>query len=148
MEFICLCLPLLPDKRQSTYEKMLNILHSECFEQQTTFKPEHIHFDLEVGMMNAFKISCPSSTIKSCQFHVAQACQNTHLRTNNAFEAFHSHFAKSFKSPHPNVFEFVDKLDEAIRHRIEVRLRSISASTPCEAPKRDRLRQKKRDEIL
>ena len=73
MEFICLCLPLLPDKRQSTYEKILNILHSECFEQQTTFKPEHIHFDLKVGMMNAFTISWPSSTIKSCQFHVAQA---------------------------------------------------------------------------
>ncbi|KAK3791285.1 hypothetical protein RRG08_012473 [Elysia crispata] len=38
------------------------------------------------------------------------ASQDTHLRTNSACEAFPSHFAKSFKSPQPNVFEFIDNL--------------------------------------
>ncbi|KAK3737265.1 hypothetical protein RRG08_009898 [Elysia crispata] len=181
---------LLLDKRQSTYERVLTVLHSECFEQQTAFKPEYIHLDLEVGMMNAFKTSFPSSTIKPCQYRIAQtryrfinqvllslvyksgvrgdhtakwlktcfvltaldpdnfenafhftliaevpeiqsgdrfdqflvclhnnyrwktskftpslwASQDTHLRRNNAYEACHSRFAKSFKSPHTNVF--------------------------------------------
>ncbi|KAK3771744.1 hypothetical protein RRG08_035797 [Elysia crispata] len=73
---------------------------------------------------------------------------DTHLRRKHACEGFHSHFAESFKSPHSNVFEFVDKLDKKIRHRTEERLRSISASIPREPPKEDRLRQKQRDEIL
>lgn len=64
---------LLPDKKQSTYTKMLNILLEECSKVGATFNPSYLHLDLEQSMMNVCKSLCPTVTIKACQFHVAQA---------------------------------------------------------------------------
>lgn len=71
---------ILPNKKETTYTKMINLLQEECLAIGSTFHPLVVHLDLEMGPMNAFRSACPRTDIKACQFHVAQAW-NRHMST-------------------------------------------------------------------
>jgi len=49
----------------------------------------------------------------------------TLTRTINACESFHSHFNKSFYTPHPHIYNFMDKLLE-LQSEIHIQFNSIN----------------------
>ena len=60
---------LLPNKTQSTYEKMLEAVKKICPEMN----PEIILTDFEKAAINAFKNAFPDADAGGCRFHLAQS---------------------------------------------------------------------------
>ena len=65
--YVPVCHFLLPDKKTSTYVKMLKMLKQEsgiCF--------ENVMLDFEQGMFSALKQVYPGLQLRGCRFHLAQ----------------------------------------------------------------------------
>ena len=63
-----ICYALLPNKRQATYRRMLELI-CEAWPQ---FQPLQISSDFEVGLINAFKETFPTAEINGCFFHLVK----------------------------------------------------------------------------
>ena len=64
---------LLPDKKKTTYEKMLEMLLETTRELQIELCPEEMFVDLEVSVHAALSSTWPSCKIRLCHFHLSQA---------------------------------------------------------------------------
>ena len=62
------------------------------------------------------------------------------IRTNNHLESFHSDFSKMFRSPHPNIFEFITKLKKR-QSQTEKAIADLNAGG-APPPKKRKLREK------
>ena len=59
------------------------------------------------------------------------ACQESTIRTTNACECFYSIFSRNFSSPRPNIFPFLEKLeDEQLRTSIKIRSATQERNVP------------------
>lgn len=59
---------LLPDKQESTYKIMLEIIKKWC----PSWSPELVKVDFEASMMTAIKSTFPQTQISGCSFHFGQ----------------------------------------------------------------------------
>ena len=71
--FVPLAFCLLPNKEQSTYEALFQLLIEECANIGVTFKPQSIVVGFEISIHSALKKIWPQSKIIGCRFHVTQA---------------------------------------------------------------------------
>jgi hypothetical protein len=53
------------------------------------------------------------------------SASSTLIRTTNSCESFHSHFNKSFYTPHPHIYNFMDKILE-LQYTIYIKINSIN----------------------
>ena len=61
---------LLPDKKETSYKRMFDVLKKEC----PSLKPTDCMVDFEIGLQNAIKKSFPNIKVVGCLFHLSQAC--------------------------------------------------------------------------
>ena len=64
---------LLPDKKKTTYIRMLQLLQRACNERNFTLSPATVHTDLEVTMISAVHYIWPEAVVALCNFHLCQA---------------------------------------------------------------------------
>jgi hypothetical protein len=64
---------LLPNKREDTYRRFLQMIKSAALRFGTDFSPEIIQIDYEIAMMNAIRGELPYTRIRGCYFHFTQA---------------------------------------------------------------------------
>lgn len=65
---------LLPDKAQTSYTKVLQVVKEKAAEYNITMpEPETLVSDFELAIVNAVKAVFPHSTIRLCFFHLGQS---------------------------------------------------------------------------
>lgn len=64
---------LLPNKLQSTYERLFFILKEKCLNINLIFFPKYVVADYELAIHKAISAQWPSSIIQGCRFHLGQA---------------------------------------------------------------------------
>ena len=71
------CVPLvyvlLSGKSEDVYRTCLTSIIGLCDDKNLKFKPEIIHVDFELTVMNVIRELFPDVTIKCCRFHLGQA---------------------------------------------------------------------------
>ncbi|GFR59605.1 hypothetical protein ElyMa_001799500 [Elysia marginata] len=70
--FIPCVFALLPNKKETTYTRALQMLRHMCREKNFSLHSELIHFDLEDAMLSSCRHVFPDAKIKACNFHVGQ----------------------------------------------------------------------------
>ncbi|XP_025016251.1 uncharacterized protein LOC112538666 [Tetranychus urticae] len=64
---------LLPDKKMTTYLKLISVITSTIRNKLgIIFRPEHLHCDFEMAIMQSFKTFFPNINIHGCYFHFTQ----------------------------------------------------------------------------
>jgi hypothetical protein len=63
-----ICYALLPNKREDTYKRMVDLLRQEW----PDFNPTAISMDFERGLINAFRSSFSGAAIQGCLFHLVK----------------------------------------------------------------------------
>ncbi|KAK3738267.1 hypothetical protein RRG08_039677 [Elysia crispata] len=71
--FIPCVFALLPNKKEATYTRALQMLRHICREKNVSLHSEFFHFDLEDAMLSSCGHVFPDAKIKACNFHVGQA---------------------------------------------------------------------------
>lgn len=71
--YIPLVFCLLPNKEQSTYERLFELLKMRCRLYGLNFAPTTVVTDFEIGMQNAVRIAWPGVELLACRFHITQA---------------------------------------------------------------------------
>ncbi|KAK3761435.1 hypothetical protein RRG08_061105 [Elysia crispata] len=71
--FIPCVFALLPNKKEATYTRALQMLRHMCREKNVSLHSEFFHFDLEDAMLSSCGHVFPDAKIKACNFHVGQA---------------------------------------------------------------------------
>jgi hypothetical protein len=68
---------LLPDKRQATYERVLDLLRQEMGVRNLPFNVMRFCCDFEEGLRNALRSRFPGCTLEGCFFHLGQCLHRT-----------------------------------------------------------------------
>ena len=63
----------LPDKKDTTYDAMMQMLFKLCADVAVTPSPSLVLLDFEDGMINTVRKALPHANIRACRFHFAQA---------------------------------------------------------------------------
>ena len=63
---------LLPDKKVSTYSRILRLLRAEAFARNMEFNPPEFRLDFEPSALKAIREVSPSAEIRGCNFHFGQ----------------------------------------------------------------------------
>ena len=64
---------LLPDKKGSTYLRLVNLLKAKAIGMNLTFEPKTVIMDFEFAVHNVVRDLMPSTHLKGCPFHFGQA---------------------------------------------------------------------------
>ena len=64
---------LLTDKKEKTYNIMIEYIQEQARLMDTQFHPKYFHMDMETSMHSAMNWRLLNSIIKICRFHLAQA---------------------------------------------------------------------------
>ena len=70
--YVPLVYALLPNKTETCYTDMLNLLLKCSTWQGLALTPDGVNIDFEVASINAFRDSFPAVTVTCCQFHLGQ----------------------------------------------------------------------------
>jgi hypothetical protein len=60
---------LLPDRRQRTHERFINLIVDAANENNEVFQPDTIMVDYEMGSIQAYRTTLPQTEIKGSLFH-------------------------------------------------------------------------------
>ena len=71
--YVPLVFMLLPGKSETTYRESFSMLIRECAEREYVLKPDIIHVDFEVAVINVVQDLFPQTVVKGCRFHLSQA---------------------------------------------------------------------------
>lgn len=70
---IPVCYALLPDKLETTYKRLFELLKMKAHQYNIELSPEIIQIDFEKAVINAVSQIFPNSSIRGCYFHFTQA---------------------------------------------------------------------------
>ena len=65
---------LLPDKKGSTYLRLMNLLKAKAIGMNLTFESKNVIMDFEIAVHNVVRDLMPSAHLKGCVFHFAKPC--------------------------------------------------------------------------
>lgn len=82
----------LPNKKQSTYERLFRSIVEHCRMFNLVLQPESASVDFELSIINALITVWPTVIIKGCLFHQYQTQDKKYLEINKKLDVLWSRF--------------------------------------------------------